>query len=76
MQCHLNKFPKKFDLSLPTIIKILKDVPKYTKAQIHNPNMKEDYFSTIDTEEKAYFIGLLITDGNVFIDKSSSNRSP
>lgn len=71
----LKQVSKEFDLSLPTIIKILKDVPKYTKAQIYNPNMKEDYFSTIDTEEKAYFIGLLITDGNVFIDKNS-NRSP
>lgn len=30
-----------------------------------NPKLREDYFSVIDTEEKAYFLGLLLTDGNV-----------
>lgn len=30
-----------------------------------NKRLKEDYFNIIDSEEKAYFLGLLITDGNV-----------
>lgn len=63
-----------FNLCLPTILKILKDVPKYTKVEIYNPNIKEDFFENIDSDEKAYFLGLLISDGNVFIPKD--NRSP
>lgn len=30
-----------------------------------NPKLKEDYFSVIDREAKAYFLGLLLTDGSV-----------
>ena len=45
----------KFNLSLPTIGKILKDTPKYSKARVFNPDLVEDYFQTIDSEEKAYF---------------------
>ena len=64
---------EKFNLSLPTIGKILKNVDKYPKNKIYNPNLIEDFFNTIDTEEKAYFLGLLISDGNVFIDKNNPN---
>ena len=32
-----------------------------------NSNFKDDYFSIIDTEAKAYYLGLLYTDGNVRI---------
>ena len=64
----LKQVEDKFNLSHPTISKILKDVPKYTKAKINSPNLKEDFFHVIDSEEKAYFIGLLISDGNVFKD--------
>lgn len=31
-----------------------------------DPNLRKDYFETISTEEQAYFLGLLITDGNVY----------
>ena len=65
-----------FNLSSPTIMKILDEfgIERYKKAQVFNPNMKEDYFNSIDTEEKAYFLGLLITDGNVF-SKDSKRQS-
>ena len=66
----LNKVQEKFNLSHPTISKILKDVPKYPKAKIFNPNLKEHFFEIIDSEEKAYFLGLIIADGNVFKDNT------
>ena len=69
----LSYLENKYDLSHPTISKILKDVPKYTKAKIYNPNLNERFFEKIDCEAKAYYLGLIIADGNVFID-SKSNR--
>ena len=45
----------KYELSHPTMTKILKDVPKYTKAKLNNPNMEEYFFQEIDEEAKAYF---------------------
>lgn len=65
----------KYELSHPTIIKILKDVPKYPKAKLNNPNANERFFEKIDSEEKAYFLGLLISDGNVFKDKTGRQAS-
>lgn len=66
----LKQVEEKYNLSHPTISKILKDIPKYKKAKINSPNLKEDFFHYIDSEEKAYFIGLLISDGNVFKEKT------
>lgn len=66
---------EKFNLSSPTVSKILKDVPRYPKALIFNPNLKEDFFDEIDTEEKAYFLGLLISDGNIFNDETGRQAS-
>lgn len=54
---------KEYDYCKPTISKILKDVPKYSKVKIFSPNLVEDYFENIDSELKAYFLGLVITDG-------------
>lgn len=42
-----------------------------TRAGIKNPTLKHDYFSKIDTEYKAYYLGLLYADGTIEIrDKS------
>lgn len=71
----LTEVEKQFNLSHPTVTKILKDVPKYTKAKINNPNLIEDFFKIIDSEEKAYFLGLLISDGNVFKDETGRQAS-
>ena len=66
---------KKYNLSTPTVIKILNGIEKYSKSIIFNPELKEDFFENIDDEYKAYFIGLLISDGNVFIDgNKKANR--
>ena len=61
--------------SHPTITKILKDVPRYTKAKLNNPNMKEHFFKEINNEASAYFLGLLISDGNVFKDGTGRQAS-
>lgn len=66
----LSQVEQQFGLSHPTISKILKDIPKYPKAKINNPELKERFFEKIDSEEKAYFLGLLIADGNVFKDNT------
>ena len=65
----------KYELSHPTISKILKDIPKYTKAKLNNPNMKEHFFQEINNEESAYFLGLIISDGNVFKDSTGRQVS-
>lgn len=65
----------KYELSHPTITKILKDVPRYSKAKLNNPNANERFFKNIDSEEKAYFLGLLISDGNVFKDSTGRQAS-
>ena len=65
----------KYELSHPTVTKILKDIPKYTKAKLNNPNANERFFQEIDSEEKAYFLGLLISDGNVFKDDTGRQAS-
>lgn len=71
----LNAVCQEFSLSGPTISKILSDVPKYSKARLKNPQMDEHFFQTIDTEAKAYFLGLLISDGNVFKESESSTSN-
>ena len=71
----LKQVEDKYKLSHPTISKILKEIPKYTKAKINNPNMKEHFFQEINSEENAYFLGLLIADGNIFKDNTGRQAS-
>jgi hypothetical protein len=65
----------KYELSHPTVTKILRDIPKYSKAKLNNPNMNERLFEDINSEESAYFLGLLISDGNVFKDNTGRQAS-
>lgn len=69
---------EKFNLSSPTIGKILKkyNVKPWNKSQIFSPDLRENYFENIDTEAKAYFLGLMITDGNIFDNYKSANQLP
>lgn len=56
----------KYNLSLVTINRILKDVPKHPKHLLYNPNLDETYFNVIDCDTKGYYLGLLISDGNIY----------
>lgn len=71
----LKQVEDKFELSHPTVSKILKDIEKYPKAKIFNPNLKENFFKEINSEESAYFLGLIIADGNVFKDETGRQAS-
>lgn len=64
----LNSLSKKYNISRSTISKILKQYGcnLYTKQELYNKGMQEDFFEDINTEEKAYFLGLLIADGCIF----------
>lgn len=52
-------------VSEPSVIKVLDKyrIKRYSKAKLYSPNLVEDYFEKIDTEAKAYFLGIIITDG-------------
>lgn len=55
-----------FDISHPLAVKALRGIEKYPKNLIFNPELRENYFEQIDSEDKAYFLGFIIGDGNVF----------
>lgn len=46
---------EKFNFCLPTIGKILKDIPKYTKTQIFNPSLDESFFMISIEKTKRIF---------------------
>ena len=48
------------------------NIPIKRKGLSKNRLLKEDFFDIIDTEEKAYFLGLMFADGNVALDKKRS----
>lgn len=71
----ISNIAKQFNLSNPTICKILTCVPKYKKAQIFNPELNETAFSVIDNESSAYFLGLIIADGNIFLPRDGNRQA-
>lgn len=61
------------NVSVNTVKKYLKDNPYYSvrsKVNYRNLDLNHDYFDIIDTEAKAYLLGFLIADGNVYKDSS------
>lgn len=57
-----------FGLCYPTVSKILKEkgCRIYTKQDLLNESVKENYFEKIETEKQAYYLGLFIADGCVY----------
>ena len=71
----LNKLADYFNWDKETLRNLIneKGFIKKTTNRI-NKRLIEDYFNIIDTEEKAYFLGLLITDGNVSKSDNKKGR--
>ena len=59
---------KKFHLCNVTISRALKrnNVHIWTRQELRQYDLRCDYFEDIDDEYKAYFLGLIFTDGCVF----------
>lgn len=58
----------KFNLCNVTIIKILNkyNIKRYNRTKLFSPQLNEHYFENIDNEEKAYFLGLIVSDGCIY----------
>lgn len=71
----LAEITQKYHAKANTISKILKErnIPIRHRGTSKNPLLNHNYFHDINTPEKAYFLGLLFTDGNVM---PGSKRSP
>lgn len=54
-----------YSVSWSTIINILKKYGQDRNNRYHNLSLNTNYFNKIDTIDKAYFLGFLLTDGNV-----------
>ena len=65
-----------FSISPPSVIKILNmfKVQRWTKAKLYSPELDEHYFDQIDTPQKAYWLGLITTDGCIFEKRGKTLR--
>lgn len=61
-----SEIAKKFNVTIHSITNILEKNSIPRNNIYHNKSLVEDYWSTIDSFDKAYFLGFLMTDGNVF----------
>ena len=69
---NLSKLGEKFGLkTLRAVSKILKDAGVEIYNTSHHTSINEHIFDTIDTEEKAYWLGFMYADGCIY---SKENR--
>lgn len=63
--CSIAEIAKIFNIDTQTLTSYLtlNNIPIHYKGV--NKNLKEDFFENIDSEEKAYLLGILFTDGSV-----------
>ena len=73
----ITEIREKLHIKLNRIREVLiqNNIPIKKRGLIKNRTINEDYFKIIDTEGKAYFLGLLFADGSIYYDKTG-NRSP
>lgn len=65
MSIPLIELQKEYKISYDRIKNILKDCQEISSSKRINPNLKEDYFTIIDSQEKAYWLGWIISDGSI-----------
>lgn len=56
---------KEYNISYNRIKNILKDCENISSAKRLNPNLIENYFENIDSNDKAYWLGWIISDGAI-----------
>ena len=64
----ISKIAKEFYLCEITVSRLLKkaDIPMWTRQDLNVGELKINYFQEIDTENKAYLLGLFTADGCVY----------
>lgn len=72
--CTSNELAEKYNVSRGQITKIWYDEQLYGKDR-HKYPFNYNYFESIDSPDKAYFLGLLAADGNVLKRTSSSTQA-
>ena len=61
----LVELQKEYNISYDRVKNIVKDCKNISASKRLNPNLNEEYFSQIDSNEKAYWLGWLISDGSI-----------
>lgn len=61
----ITEIAKKYNVAVETIYYFLKQLGVERNQIYINKNLRRDYFREIDSYDKAYFLGLMITDGCV-----------
>ena len=56
---------KEYNIGYDRIKNILKDCENISAAKRLNPNLIENYFENIDSDDKAYWLGWIISDGAI-----------
>ena len=71
----ISSLAKHFNICSVTASRIIGNKQRYSKTLLFNPNIDENYFETIDSEEKAYFLGLIISDGNIYNPNDDTHKT-
>ena len=68
----INKIALEFNLCSVTVSRILKkeNIPLWTRQDLNLGELKVNYFEMIDTEKKAYLLGLFTADGCIHTTKA------
>lgn len=63
--CPLIQLQKEYNISYDRIKNITKDCIQISSAKRLNPTLQEDYFENINSSDKAYWLGWIISDGAI-----------
>jgi DNA-binding transcriptional regulator WhiA len=68
----LSQLQKEYKISYDRVKNIVKDCKIISSAKRINPNLKENYFEEINSHEKAYWLGWIISDGSISNQKDKN----